>query len=154
MIQASGMTAGDIMAETLTYGYDVIFVDYVQLVVPRGQSARPAQRADGDPFPRAPRTPSPRAAACWWWELAQLSRPERGAWRAPDMHDSLETGQLEQGRGPHRVMVLPSRPLEQNYSLEKCRVIQIAKEQGGPARQGTCLLLTASIRPSRALHSR
>ena len=36
VIQASGMTAGDIMAEAITYGYDVIFVDYVQLIVPEG----------------------------------------------------------------------------------------------------------------------
>ena len=94
VIQASGMTAGDIMAEAITYGYDVIFVDYVQLIVPEGnpRDLRSEQMAT---VSRALHTFA-QSRGVLVVELAQLSRPERGAWRAPDMHDLKETGQFEQ----------------------------------------------------------
>ena len=67
-------------------------------------------------------------------ELAQLSRPERGAWRAPDMHDLKETGQFEQDAD---LIVMIYRPdPKQNYSQEKCRVIQIAKSKEGRRGKG------------------
>lgn len=132
VIQASGMTAGDIMAESITYGYDVIFVDYVQLVVPEGnpRDLRSEQMAT---VSRALHTFA-QSRGVLVVELAQLSRPERGAWRAPDMHDLKETGQFEQDAD---LIVMVYRPdPKQNYSQEKCRVIQIAKSKEGRRGSG------------------
>ena len=132
VIQASGMTAGDIMAETLTYGYDVIFVDYVQLIVPEGnpRDLRSEQMAT---VSRALHTFA-QSRGVLVVELAQLSRPERGAWRAPDMHDLKETGQFEQDAD---LIVMIYRPdPTSNYSQEKCRVIQIAKSKEGRRGKG------------------
>ena len=132
VIQASGMTAGDIMAEAITYGYDVIFVDYVQLIVPEGnpRDLRSEQMAT---VSRALHTFA-QSRGVLVVELAQLSRPERGAWRAPDMHDLKETGQFEQDAD---LIVMVYRPdPKQNYSQEKCRVIQIAKSKEGRRGKG------------------
>ena len=132
VIQASGMTAGDIMAEAITYGYEVIFVDYVQLVVPEGnpRDLRSEQMAT---VSRALHTFA-QSRGVLVVELAQLSRPERGAWRAPDMHDLKETGQFEQDAD---LIVMIYRPdPKQNYSQEKCRVIQIAKSKEGRRGKG------------------
>ena len=132
VIQASGMTAGDIMAESITYGYDVIFVDYVQLIVPEGnpRDLRSEQMAT---VSRALHTFA-QSRGVLVVELAQLSRPERGAWRAPDMHDLKETGQFEQDAD---LIVMIYRPdPKQNYSQEKCRVIQIAKSKEGRRGKG------------------
>lgn len=132
VIQASGMTAGDIMAETLTYGYDVIFVDYVQLIVPEGnpRDLRSEQMAT---VSRALHTFA-QSRGVLVVELAQLSRPERGTWRAPDMHDLKETGQFEQDAD---LIVMVYRPDPRaNYSQEKCRVIQIAKSKEGRRGSG------------------
>lgn len=132
VIQASGMTAGDIMAESITYGYDVIFVDYVQLIVPEGnpRDLRSEQMAT---VSRALHTFA-QSRGVLVVELAQLSRPERGAWRAPDMHDLKETGQFEQDAD---LIVMVYRPdPKQNYSQEKCRVIQIAKSKEGRRGKG------------------
>lgn len=132
VIHASGMTAGDIMAETLTYGYDVIFVDYVQLVVPEGnpRDLRSEQMAT---VSRALHTFA-QSRGVLVVELAQLSRPERGQWRAPDMHDLKETGQFEQDAD---LIVMVYRPDPRaNYSQEKCRVIQIAKSKEGRRGKG------------------
>lgn len=132
VIQASGMTAGDIMAEAVTYGYDVIFVDYVQLVVPEGnpRDLRSEQMAT---VSRALHTFA-QSRGVLVVELAQLSRPERGAWRAPDMHDLKETGQFEQDAD---LIVMVYRPdPKSNYSQEKCRVIQIAKSKEGRRGSG------------------
>ena len=132
VIHASGMTAGDIMAETLTYGYDVIFVDYVQLVVPEGnpRDLRSEQMAT---VSRALHTFA-QSRGVLVVELAQLSRPERGQWRAPDMHDLKETGQFEQDAD---LIVMVYRPDPRaNYSQEKFRVIQIAKSKEGRRGKG------------------
>lgn len=132
VIQASGMTAGDIMAETLTYGYDVIFVDYVQLIVPEGnpRDLRSEQMAT---VSRALHTFA-QSRGVLVVELAQLSRPERGAWRAPDMHDLKETGQFEQDAD---LIVMIYRPdPSSKYSQERCRVIQIAKSKEGRRGHG------------------
>ena len=131
-IKRSRLTDRDIMAEAITYGYEVIFVDYVQLVVPEGnpRDLRSEQMAT---VSRALHTFA-QSRGVLVVELAQLSRPERGAWRAPDMHDLKETGQFEQDAD---LIVMIYRPdPKQNYSQEKCRVIQIAKSKEGRRGKG------------------
>ncbi len=132
IIQASGLTVSDIIAETMTYGYDVIFVDYVQLIVPEG-SPRDMRSERMAGVSRALHTFA-QSRGVLVVELAQLSRPDRGTWRAPDMHDLKESGQFEQDAD---LIVMVYRPdPHSNYSQEKCRVIQIAKSKEGRRGRG------------------
>lgn len=127
IIEASGMTASDLIAHTLSYGYEVIFVDYVQLVTPEG-SPRDLYAQRMAEVSRTLHTFAQQRGVLVV-ELAQLSRPERGQWRAPDMHDLKETGQFEQDAD---LIVMVYRPdPKSHYSQEKCRVIQIAKCKEG-----------------------
>lgn len=132
VIEAAGMTASDIIAQTLTYGYDAIFIDYIQLVTPEGNPRDLyAQR-----MAEVSRTlhAFAQSRGILVVELAQLSRPERGAWRAPDMHDLKETGQFEQDAD---LIVMVYRPDPKSvYSQEKCRIIQIAKCKEGRRGSG------------------
>lgn len=132
VVEAAGMTASDIIAHTLTYGYEAIFVDYVQLITPEGnpRDLRSEQMAT---VSRALHTFA-QSRGVLVVELAQLSRPERGQWRAPDMHDLKETGQFEQDAD---LIVMVYRPDPKSiYSQEKCRVIQIAKSKEGRRGSG------------------
>lgn len=132
VIEASGMTAGEIAAHAVAMGYEAIFVDYVQLIVPEG-GARDARSEQMARVSRALHTfaQSHRVLVV---ELAQLTRPERGAWRAPDMHDLKESGQFEQDAD---LIVMVYRPDPASvYSREKCRVIRIAKLKEGRRGSG------------------
>lgn len=132
IIQASGLTAGDIIAETMTYGYEAIFVDYVQLVEPEG-SPRDLRSERMAGVSRALHTFA-QSRGVLVVELAQLSRPDRGTWRAPDMHDLKESGQFEQDAD---LIVMVYRPdPNSHYSQEQCRVIQIAKSKEGRRGRG------------------
>ena len=95
LIRGSGMTASRIQAVSRSYGFDIIFVDYVQLIAPEtdprlGQTqAMAAVSRSMHMFAQSSGT--------LVVELAQLSRPEKQPkWREPTMHDLKETGQLEQ----------------------------------------------------------
>lgn len=132
IIEASGMTASDIIAHTLAHGYEAIFVDYIQLVTPEG-SPRDLYAQRMAEVSRTLHTFAQQRGVLVV-ELAQLSRPERGQWRAPDMHDLKETGQFEQDAD---LIVMVYRPDPKSiYSQEKCRVIQIAKCKEGRRGSG------------------
>lgn len=127
IIEAAGMTASDIIAHTLTFGYEAIFIDYVQLVTPEG-SPRDLRSEQMATVSRTLHTFA-QSRSVLVMELAQLARPERGAWRAPDMHDLKETGQFEQDAD---LIVMVYRPdPKSHYSQEKCRIIQVAKSKEG-----------------------
>lgn len=132
VVEASGMTVSDISAHALAHGYDVVFIDYVQLVVPEGnpQDLRTEKMAT---VSRALHTFAQRHGVLVV-ELAQLARPERGAWRAPDMHDLKESGQFEQDADQIILIYRPSP--DSPYSREKCRTIQIAKNKEGRRGSG------------------
>lgn len=132
VIEASGMTAHDILAHATSMGYDAIFVDYVQLIVPEG-SARDLRSEQMARISRTLHTFA-QSRGVLVVELAQLTRPERGAWRAPDMHDLKESGQFEQDAD---LIVMLYRPDPASvYSREKCRVIRIAKSKEGRRGSG------------------
>lgn len=132
VIHASGMTVSDIAAETLTYGYDAIFIDYLQLIEPEG-NPRDLRSEQIAKISRALHTFA-QSRGVLVVELAQLTRPDRGAWHEPDMHDLKESGQLEQDAD---LIVMIYRPdPAQKYSQEKCRVIKIAKSKEGRRGKG------------------
>lgn len=148
VIEASGMTAGDIVAHTLSYGYEVIFIDYIQLVAPEG-SPRDLYSQRMAEVSRTLHTFAQQRGVLVV-ELAQLSRPERGQWRAPDMHDLKETGQFEQDAD---LIIMVYRPDPKSvYSQEKCRVIQIAKSKEG--RRGSGVFAFDGRHQSFALYTR
>lgn len=132
LIPAAGMTPTQIQAESRARGFQIIFVDYIQLVEPEGDPrANTAQAIAG--VSRSMHTFA-QSTGTLVVELAQLSRPEKsGGWRPPDMHSLKETGQLEQDADAIMLLYLP-KPGD-DLDPGKTRLLKIAKQKEG--RLGT-----------------
>lgn len=132
VIQAAGMTASMIQSVSQAYAFDVIFIDYIQLVVPEID-------------PRAPRSEQmasvsrqlhtfAQKSGTLVVELAQLTRAEKGGWRPPVMSDLKESGQFEQDAD---MIFMVSRPNpnpaqdEPKLDQETTRVLSIVKNKEG-----------------------
>lgn len=141
VVEASGMTATDIQSVSQAYGFDVIFLDYVQLVAPESDPRTPRHEQMAV-ISRQLHTFAQRSQTLVV-ELAQLSRPEKsGGWRAPVMSDLKESGQFEQDADmifmvyrPH-----PKKGEDGGQALDpnRFRNFNIAKNKEGP--RGTWLL--------------
>lgn len=94
LVEAAGMSAAEIETASRAYGFQVIFVDYIQLVVPEkaAGSTRSEQMAG---VSRAMHTFAQKTGTLVV-ELAQLTRQKNGERRDPTMHDLKESGQFEQ----------------------------------------------------------
>lgn len=132
LIPAAGMTPTQIQAESRARGFQIIFVDYIQLVEPEGDPrANTAQAIAG--VSRSMHTFA-QSTGTLVVELAQLSRPEKsGGWRPPDMHSLKETGQLEQDADA--IMLLYRPKPDDDLDPNKTRILKIAKQKEG--RLGT-----------------
>lgn len=132
LIPAAGMTPTQIQAESRARGFQIIFVDYIQLVEPEGDPrANTAQAIAG--VSRSMHTFA-QSTGTLVVELAQLSRPEKsGGWRPPDMHSLKETGQLEQDADA--IMLLYRPKPDGDLDPDKTRLLKIAKQKEG--RLGT-----------------
>lgn len=133
LIRGGGMTASQIQSVSRSYGFDVIFIDYVQLVTPEGD-------------PRAGNTQAMAAVSRTLHafaqtsgtlvvELAQLARPQKqGGWKEPNMHDLKETGQLEQDADIVMLLYKP-KPGTKIFDVEcdpnKTRFLKIDKQKEG-----------------------
>lgn len=93
IIPAGGYTADDIRAETLSGRYQIIFVDYLQLV--RAPGKRQNRTEEVGEVSRGLHTLAQQHGITVI-ALAQLSRPERGLRRPPKLVDLRESGQIEQ----------------------------------------------------------
>lgn len=93
-ILAAGMTVSDIFATAQSRRYDVIYVDYIQLI--RGDRSR--GRVEEITGISIDLHTMAQATGITVVGLSQLSRPEKGGktQRAPRMSDLRESGQLEQ----------------------------------------------------------
>lgn len=93
-VLASGMTVADIFATAQSRRYDVIYVDYIQLI--RGDRSR--GRTEEITGISIDLHLMAQATGITVVGLSQLSRPEKGGkvQRAPRMSDLRESGQLEQ----------------------------------------------------------
>lgn len=130
VIQAAGSTVDDIAADAVGHGYQVIYVDYVQLVQAPG--VRISDRyavvtAVSQGLKTFAQSTGTAVVA-----LAQLSRPEKSRDRSgkpipPSMHSFRESGQLEQDADA-AFLVYPSNP-DDNTSN---RVFKIGKNKEGP----------------------
>lgn len=129
LIPAAGMTPTQIQAESRARGFQIIFVDYIQLVEPEGDPrANTAQAIAG--VSRSMHTFA-QSTGTLVVELAQLSRPEKsGGWRPPDMHSLKETGQLEQDADAIMLLYRPGSR-DDNYDPSKTRFLKIAKQKEG-----------------------
>lgn len=98
VIAAAGMTVDDIRADALAHHYNVIYVDYLQLIDP-GRSHGNYSRFDevsaiSRNLQRLAKTTGITVIA-----LSQMSRPEadkKGKIPVPTMHNLRESGQIEQ----------------------------------------------------------
>lgn len=145
LIPCSGVSAADVASITAACGFDVIFVDYCQLIrseVP-DRSGSAAQMAE---VSRSLHTFA-QSSGVLVVELLQLSRPERrGGWREPDIHDLKETGQWEQDADIILLLYRPDPKSERDQN--KCRMLKVAKTRRESAASGR-LPLTVSIRRLR-----
>ena len=145
LIEAAGMGAADIESASRAYGFQVIFIDYVQLVRPEGSGTRAELMAG---VSRALHTFAQRTGTLVV-ELAQLSRPDKKTdkqgkeiVRDPNMHDLKESSQFEQDADMILMLFRP-RPGETGPGdvelKEEChRYLKTAKNKEG--RWGTWTL--------------
>lgn len=92
IIPAAGMTVADIRAVTMMHGYQLIIVDYLQLIIGRGGSRTEEVTGISIGLHTMAQSLGVTVVA-----LSQLSRPEdkKGS-RAPDLDSLRESGQIEQ----------------------------------------------------------
>jgi replicative DNA helicase len=131
VFRASGMTVTEIQSVSMAYGFEVLFIDYVQLVTPEVDPRAPRSEKMAD-VSRTLHTFAQQSGTLVV-ELAQLTRQERGAWREPDMHDLKESGQFEQDADVILLIYRPN-PKDEQSDQEHNRVLRIAKNKEG--RQG------------------
>lgn len=126
-IAASGMTVSQIEAVSRAYGFDVIYLDYMQLVTPEVNSrfGRHEQIAE---ISRALHVFA-QTSGTLVIGLSQLSRADKSAWREPDMHDLRESGQFEQDADG--IMLLYRPDPNGDYDQQTTRILKIAKNKEG-----------------------
>lgn len=128
IVRASGSTVDDITADAVGRGYQVIYVDYVQLVRVPGvrNSDRYAQVTAASQGLKTFSQSTGTAVVA----LAQLSRPDKegkgGRNVPPSMHSFRESGQLEQDADA-AFLVYPS----DQYDNASNRVLKIGKNKEG-----------------------
>lgn len=128
LLRSSGWTVSQIQSISRSYGFEVIFIDYVQLIEPEGDPRAGMTQAVAG-ISRALHIFAQRSNTLVV-ELAQLSRPQKvGGWREPTMHDLKETGQLEQDADA--VMLLYRPKPGGDFDPDKTRVLKIAKQKEG-----------------------
>lgn len=134
VIQAAGMTATAIQATAQAYAFDVIFLDYIQLVQPEIDFRAPRSEQMAS-VSRQLHTFAQKSRTLVV-ELAQLSRPDKSAgWRTPMMSDLKESGQFEQDADMIFMLFRPNpKPAEGDMKLDqnRNRVLKIAKNKEGP----------------------
>ena len=124
LIQAGGMTVEDIQADALAHGYQIIFVDYLQLIVCQGYNRTEQVSNISIGLHQLAQRHNITVVA-----LSQLSRPEKKGEedKAPTMASLRESGQIEQDADAVMLLYLeePQRPAKSR------RVLKVAKNKEG-----------------------
>ena len=125
VVDASGMTVQDVISTTFQKKYDIIFVDYLQLIVPSNVKVNRTEQVsqisrDLHTFAQNSKTTV--------IALSQLSRPEKEnkVQKAPTMASLRESGQIEQDADA--IMLLYLSDPENPYSD---RVLKLVKNKDG-----------------------
>lgn len=127
LIPSSGMTVTQISSMTKACGFDVIFIDYAQLISSE-LSAKFGKEAQMSAISMALHTFAQQNNILVV-ELLQLARMEKGAWREPDMHDLRQSGQWESDADVICMLYLPKPGSE--YDANTTRFLKIAKNKEG-----------------------
>lgn len=128
LIDASGMTAGDIRADALANRYQIVYVDYLQIVEPENRRANRTEQVSA--ISRAFQQMA-HGSGILVVALSQLARSEKARddsrYVEPTMSDLRESGQIEQDADAVLLLYLeePSRPNESR------RVLKLAKNKDG-----------------------
>ena len=128
LIDASGMTASDIRADALANRYQIVYVDYLQIVEPETRKANRTEQVSS-----ISRTFQQMAhgSGILVVALSQLVRSEKtrdeSKYIEPTMSDLRESGQIEQDADAILLLYLenPSKPNESR------RVLKLAKNKDG-----------------------
>lgn len=123
LIDAGGMTVRDIKAVCLNRRYQIIFVDYLQLVNAKGKDRYEQVTSISQGLHTLARAHNIAVVA-----LAQLSRPEKKGdkLKPPSMSSFKESGQIEQD-AEIALLLYPSDP----YDNRSNRILKIAKNKDG-----------------------
>ncbi|WP_130869208.1 replicative DNA helicase [Intestinimonas massiliensis (ex Afouda et al. 2020)] len=128
LVDASGMTASDIRADALANRYQIVYVDYLQIVEPETRKANRTEQvsAISRTFQQMAHGNGVLVVA-----LSQLTRSEKtrdeSKYIEPTMSDLRESGQIEQDADAILLLYLedPSKPNESR------RVLKLAKNKDG-----------------------
>ncbi len=147
LIQAGGLSVVDIQALALAGRYEVIYIDYLQLVAPEDR-----RRSDVEQISQISRDLHTMAqttgiTVC---ALSQLSRPDKSGEqeRAPGLHSLRQSGQIEQDADGVMLLYKAVPKL-----LDSSRVLKIAKNKEGQAGGVVRLLLDGPHQRFRAVEA-
>lgn len=137
VVRSAGMTAEQIAGISRARGFDVIFIDYAQLITPA--SVRGASRAEQMAEVSRTLHTFAQTSGTLVVELAQLTRQERGSKRERDMFDLGESSQFEKDAD---LILLLYRPIDGTHLVEgdkdselldaeKHRILRVAKNKEG-----------------------
>ena len=124
LIDAGGMTARDIRADAVAHRYQIVYVDYLQIVEPENERANRTEQVShiSRVFQSMGRTNGILVVP-----LSQLVRRDEAKAAEPTMHDLRESGQIEQDADAILLLYLEdsSKP---NTSR---RVLKLGKNKDG-----------------------
>lgn len=130
VIETPGMTATEIQAVSMAYGFQAIFIDYVQEITPETDPRTPRHEQMAS-VSRALHTFAQKSKTLVV-ELCQLHRMDQAKWRAPTMHDLKETSQFEQDADMIFLLYQPGP--KSKLDKDTSRILTIGKNKEG--RQG------------------
>jgi replicative DNA helicase len=127
LVEASGMSAQDIRADALARRYEIVYVDYMQLIEPETRKANRTEQVSG--ISRSLQQLA-HGTGRLVVALSQLSRAEhtgKNEQVEPTMSDLRESGQIEQDADAILLLYLeePNRPEASR------RVLKVAKNKEG-----------------------
>lgn len=118
LIPAAGMTPADVRAVTMMRGYQIIFIDYLQLLAASGDNRTAQVTSISIALHTLAQSMGVTVVA-----MSQLARKKEGA---PSMSDLRESGQIEQDAD--MVMILS---LEKKDDPSGNRILHVAKNKEG-----------------------
>lgn len=127
IIQAGGLSVVDIQALTLAQRYEIIYIDYLQLVAPEDRRRSTVEQVTQISMDLHTLAQTTGITVC---ALSQLSRPEKSGEqeKAPGLHSLRQSGQIEQDADG--VLLLYK---ENPNDTRSRRCLKIAKNKEGEA---------------------
>lgn len=138
VLRAAGMTADQLVGSARARGFEVVFIDYVQLIVPT-TTGRGVSRADQMAEVSQALHTFAQSTNTLVVELAQLTRQERNSKRERDMFDLGESSQFEKDADLILLLYRPGKDTHfdendkhsETLDPDKTRILRIAKQKEG-----------------------